>query len=329
MTGPRLHLVTADEVETTHLRAEALRRFRARYRHDSESQRTMTGALHRLATVFSEGTMDERTFPWELLVDEDLVSVMWGKVAERYARHTAAKDASALRVMLLQCHRVGLLTYEEYRHATSFEARGGHNTSQAGHYLSEDDLAVIVTTCAAGTGGRNTRIRDCALVMALASTGARGNEITGVHLADVADSESRIWLRRTKSGTPRNGWLHPHATMAVERWLEVRGTESGPLFVPLSRTGRPLHDRGALSTHQVWKIISRRSTQAGLPGITPHDLRRFAITTMLENGVDIALVAKTVGHTKTETTASYDRRPAIRQRDAVAGLRLPALTEFR
>lgn len=322
MTG-ELHTVSDEEAERLVLRAEALRRFRARYAHNLESQRAMVGGLRRLATVFSQGRLDERTFPWELLVDEELTGQLWSTVADGYARKTAAKDASALRIMLDYCRRVGLITHEEYGHARNFEAKGGQPRMPAGHFLTEPDVVRIITTCGQGADRRNTRVRDVALLLSLASSGARGDELMGVDLNQTFLEERRLWLSRTKGGEPRNAWLHPVAVDALQRWLQVRGMTPGPLFVPLSRTGRPLLPR-RLSTHQCWKVVQRRAAEAGLPGITPHDMRRFLISNLLEH-VDLVLVAKVVGHKNPATTAGYDRRPLARQREAVATLALPAM----
>lgn len=324
MTTTALHALSAKEAERRALRAKALERFAARYRHNPESQRAMLGALRRLARTLSEGSLDERTFPWELLVDEDLTEQVWSSVAERYARRTAAKDASALRQMLDSCRRVGLLTYEEYQQGRGFEAKGGHERPPAGHYLSETDLGRIVQSCRTGRGGPTTRIRDCALILTMATSGARGYEATGIDVGQLHLEEGRIWLTRTKGGRQRNAFLHPVAVEAVDEWLTIRGWRSGPLFVPLSRTGRPMLEHGGLSTHQAWKVVRRRAEEAGYPGITPHDLRRFVISTLLEH-VDVALVAQVVGHRNPATTAGYDRRPQARQREAVATLQLPAL----
>ena len=320
-----LRAVTEEQAEALALRAEALGRFKARYRHNPESQRAMLGALRRLAGTFSRGRYDEATFPWEMLVDEDLTATLCATVAAGYARKTAVKDASALRVMLGCCQRVGLLTYEELQHARNIEVTWGAHRPPAGHYLSEHDVGQIVGACASGAAGRNTRIRDTALIMALASTGARGDELMGVLVENTDLLSSRLWLHRTKSGLPRDAWLHPEAVRAIARWLDVRGPAPGPLFVPLSRTGRPLLDHGELSTHQARKMVRLRAAEAGHDGITLHDLRRFLISTMLEGGVDLALAAKVVGHQNPTTTAGYDRRPAQQQRDAVARLHLPRL----
>lgn len=324
MTGD-LHALTDEEAEVLTLRAAALRRFSDRYRHNPESRRAMVGSLRRLATEFTEGAFDERTFPWELVVDADLSEQLWGTVAERYSASTAVKDASALRQMLDCCRRVGLLTYEEYRHATSFTAKDtGRPRSPAGRYLSPRDIGTIVTSVLTGRGSTNTRVRDAALLLTMASSGARGWEVSGAQLHDTHLAESRIWLERTKGGQARNAWLHPMAVEALRRWLVVRGERPGALFVPLSRTGRPLLDHGELSTQQIRKIVHARTEEAGYEGVAPHDLRRFLVSTLLET-TDLALVARVVGHKNPATTAGYDRRPLRHQREAVASLELPRI----
>ncbi|MBO3084112.1 tyrosine-type recombinase/integrase [Cellulomonas fengjieae] len=324
MTGALIHSVTEQDALRVALRAEALQLFADRYRHSPESQRAMLGGLRRLATTFSEGANDERTFPWELLVNEQLANEVWSSVAAGFAHKTAVRDASALRVLLGFCYRVGLLTYEQYRHARSFEAKGGKHLPRAGTYLSTEDMATIVHTTEHGRGSANTRIRDVALLMTMAGSGPRRDEVTNVLLKDVHVSERRVWLGRTKGGRPRDAYLHPSAVEALTRWLEVRGEAPGALFVPLSRTGRPMLEHGNLSAHQTWKIIQARASDAGFNGISPHDFRRFLISHLLET-TDVVLVAAIVGHKSTQTTAEYDQRPAAKQRDAVATIELPTL----
>lgn len=322
-----LHSISDEEAAILEARAEALTRFKGRYRHNPESQRAMVGALRRVAKLASDGQCDETNFPWDIITDDDLALQVWSSVAAVHARATAVKDASALRVMLDCCRRVGLISHDEYAEAVAFEARGGRVTEPAGHYLSELDVRRLVEACAA-TGSAQTRLRDKALVLTLASTGARTDEVVHVRLRDVFLAERRVYLRKTKSGQPRDAWLHPAAVNALEAWIGARGTCGEALFPPLSRTGRPLTERGQMSTLQVWKVIRARGAQAGLEPIGSHDLRRFVVTTLLENGFDIALVAKTVGHKNPTTTAGYDKRPGERQREAVAQINLPLISDL-
>lgn len=157
----------------------------------------------------------------------------------------------------------------------------------------------------------------------MAGCGARRLEIAGVRLQDAHLTDARLWLGHTKGGRPRDAYLHPTAVDALTRWITARGSAPGPLFVPLSRS-RALVHRGALSEHQMWKILTERARQAGLGRVTPHDMRRFLISNLLET-VDVTLLARVVGHKRPSTTAQYDRRPAAKQREAVATLALPAI----
>lgn len=331
MSGPKphLHAVTPEEVARATLREQAYRRFLGYYRHNPESQRAMVGALRRLARGFSGGRLNERTFPWECLVDEELTRVIWESAERDHSRNTALRDASALRQMLRACQRVELMTRESYRKAITFETKNvGVVRKPAGRYLSEDDVAALVAQARFGAGHQNTRIRDAALVMVLASSGARVTEISHTELELVNLAERSIWLRDTKNGTPRSAWLHAAAIDYLDEWISVRGSTPGPLFVPLSRTGRPMPEHGALSSHQIWKIVKRRAAETGLGNVTTHDLRRFMISTLLTS-TDIALVSTIAGHAKTATTAAYDRRPEQMQRDAIATLQLPPLGALR
>lgn len=321
MTG--LHLVSLEEGERLAMREAALTQFKRRYRHNAESQRAMVGALRRVASTFSQGREDEQTFAWEYITDEAIAEAVLAPVADRYSRATLVKDASALRVMLNCCRKVGLVTHDEYDSVTKLEVLGGQTRRPPGRYLSEADVATLVRAAASTARHEATRTRDLALVLTLASTGARGHEVSRILLHHTFLGERRVHLQETKSGIPRNAWLHPAAVGALERWLEFRGTGRGALFPPLSRTGRALIDHGPMSTHQVWKLVNRHAEVAELPGTTVHDLRRFVITTLLDNGYDIALVAKTVGHAHPTTTAGYDKRPGQRQRDAIAAINLP------
>jgi integrase len=278
-----------------------------------------------MALAYSKGMCDEKTFAWESIVDDELAELVWRSAADNNASSTAQRDASALRMMLHYCRKAKLISYEEYRLACSFEAHGGTETAPAGHYLSEPDVLKIVSTAENGTGGVHTRIRDVALLLTLASSGARAEELLSVDLDQAFLHERRLTLVG-KGRRARDVWLHPVAVDALRRWLEIRGDAPGALFVPLGRTGRPLHGR-RLGYHQAWKIVKTRAAQAGLPGIAPHDMRRFVVSTLLRH-VDLVLVAKVVGHKSPTTTARYDRRPAEEARDAVATLHLPSLGDL-
>ncbi|WP_416957720.1 tyrosine-type recombinase/integrase [Nocardioides sp. T5] len=331
--------MSEQEAHVLTMRAEAFDRFRRRYRHNPSSQQTMVRALEAFARLSSGGDYKAADYPWELLTDELDVEDLWRSAIGDRSHNTAMKWASAVRVMLTCCRRVGLLTHDELLHGSSFETKNaGRVLLPAGRYLSEKHVDSLLEACMTGGDCNDaTRIRDHALLAVLASSGIRSVEITGLNLANITPGEQRVNLTITKGGRPRESWLHPAAVDALSAWLEIRGHEPGPLFLPLSRTGRPLLRYGAkrmfasreLSYHQVWKIVRHRGEQAGLGVVTPHDLRRFMITTLLSNGYDLVLVCRIAGHVRPETTAGYDRRPADAQREAIESLQLRAFNTRR
>lgn len=315
-----LHAVSTDEAVLLEKRARAWARFLRRY-DTADSRRTMQGALDRLARTFSSGQFTGSTFPWELLCDDDLAHEVWQATGQAFAHATARRDASALRVMLHCCWKEGLLTYEQVQLATSFRVTKREWTPPPGRTLNDEEIAALISYDAPGAP-RTLRLRDRALIFTLASTGARRREVSHLQLQNVDLGARAIHLEVTKNGQPRDAYLHPAAAQGLRHWLDVRGEQPGPLLVALSRTGRPLPDR-KLSEHQMWKVLRQRSQACGVGVVTPHDLRRFVVTRLLEEGHDLLLVSRLVGHANPSVTKLYDRRPIDACRAAVATLPLP------
>jgi integrase len=317
-----LHLVTDDEAVLLERRARARARFM--YRYDAgEGRRTMVGALDRLALTFSGGRLDGAMFPWEALCDDDLAEEVWRATADQYASATAQRDASALRMILEACWKEGLLTFDQYQRATSFRSERTRWTPPPGRTLTDQEVSALIAYDPP-RAPTSLCLRDRALVYLFASTGARRTEMSHVSVANIDLIQHELRLEVTKSGVPRDAWLHPAAVSGLHQWFDVRGDATGPALLALSRTGRPLPGR-PLSPHQMWKVLRQRSIDCGIGPVTPHDMRRFVVTRLLEGGHDLLLVSRLVGHSDPATTKLYDRRPAEACRAAVATLPLPLL----
>ncbi len=72
----------------------------------------------------------------------------------------------------------------------------------------------------------------------------------------------------------------------------------------------------------MWKVLKRRSEECGIGTVTPHDMRRFVVTRLLEAGHDLFVVSRLVGHSDPSVTVLYDRRPVEALRAAAATLPL-------
>jgi integrase len=125
----------------------------------------------------------------------------------------------------------------------------------------------------------------------------------------VVSGELRV--RRGKGRKPRQLTLPPSALPPIQDWIQVRGSESGPLLCPILKSGPLQREAGQLarlSPAAAWRICRERGLQARIPAIGPHDLRRTWIGDLLDLGVDLATVQKMAGHASASTTGRYDRR---------------------
>ncbi|MCJ2132170.1 site-specific integrase [Methylobacterium sp. E-045] len=192
-----------------------------------------------------------------------------------------------------------------------------------------DVLTAMLMHVPPGLAGK----RDKAL-LALGFAGAfRRSELVALDVADLReDAEGlRVMVRRSKTDQEGKGvekaipfgrFVKPVAL--VRDWLGSAGITEGPVFRPVSRSGRV---RGAsksgsisdaeisaapprLTTQAVADIIKRYVEAAGLDASTfgAHSLRAGYITTAAERGADLARIMDQSGHRDPRTVLGYIRR---------------------
>ena len=126
-------------------------------------------------------------------------------------------------------------------------------------------------------------------------------------------------IRKATEGAKRNLLRVPLRDARTLHHDSVGRHGSGKVVLRSAPAGTGIIAGGAmravfemLGVHDVVAKLARR---AGIPKLTPHDFRRTVIGDLLEH-VDLATVARVVGHSNPATTASYDRRPERTRRRA-------------
>lgn len=281
------------------------------------SRATMLDSLNRLARLLSAGAHDAWTFAWTALGYARLQALRT-TLAERYAPATANRHLSAVRGVLREAFRLGMISGDDYQRARLVgQVRG--DRPPAGRALTRGEVAALFAACDPTTAGG---ARDAAALALLYGCGLRRGEALGVAVADVDLDRGEVRVRG-KGNKHRVVPAPPGARAAVRAWLAVRGAAPGAVLVRVTTRGawagpaRPLADRS------LWAAVARVARRAGVRAFSPHDLRRTYASHLLDQGVDLALVKALMRHANLATTLRYDHRPAAAAARAAMDLHVP------
>jgi site-specific recombinase XerD len=235
-------------------------------------------------------------------------------LAEKFAPVTANKMLSALRRVLREAYRLGLMAAEDYQKAVDFPNIHAEPSAR-GRSLAGGEIQALLATC---SSDNPLDVRDAAILALLRGTGMRRSELVKLELKDFNASSGEFSVRKSKRGKSRSVYLPVGAIPFIEKWLSFRGDEPGALFCRIRRGGHL--GRGHLHPDAIWRIAQSRAAMAGLESFSPHDFRRTFCSDLLDAGVDIVTVQKLAGHSSPVTTAKYDRRGEETKRRAVQRL---------
>ena len=314
LSPPSLELAPLPLLVLDARRHELGRRARAAYilSLSAGSRRAMSGALRLVAL---ELELELELVPWHRLRVEH-VAALRSRIMARLAPATCNKVLAAVRGVLREGARLGLLTHEELAAVLSVRGVTG-SREMRGRALSPGELRALFASCAESAGPRGAiGARDAALLGVLYGCGLRRAEAAALHLSDLSSSSSSTLelLVSGKGNRQRRSYLPQGAGDAMRAWLGVRGDQPGPLFAPVGKSGR-VALRG-MTDHAIALAVAARARHAGVGAFSPHDLRRTLVGDLLDAGADLCAVQAIAGHRQASTTARYDRRGERAKRGA-------------
>lgn len=181
--------------------------------------------------------------------------------------------------------------------------------------LSEAALRAILAAPDAST---RMGARDVALMSVLYDTGIRLSELTGLTVGDaLVDHEQPHIFVTGKGDKERPVGLSDPAVAQLRRHLAMSHStpadKSDPLFYTKIKGGRR-----RMSSSNVERIVqkyadeARESCEEVPERVYPHMFRRTRATDLYQQGVELALVSRILGHASMETTKVY-AKPSIEQ----------------
>ncbi len=147
------------------------------------------------------------------------------------------------------------------------------------------------------------KLRDIAIFTTYLGTGIRVSELVNLKINDI-DFETQSFIVTRKGGDQQEIFMPVQVENQICEYIEstkdIRPSGNSPLF--LSRT------LGAMTAAGIEKLLRNYCLTAGIthPDKTrPHALRRTFACRLLEDGVDIKMVAELMGHKNIEVTHRY------------------------
>jgi site-specific recombinase XerD len=281
------------------------------------SRRTARGWLDTVAALVSGGRATTETLNWAALRYQHTAAVR-AALAERYAPSTANGCLAALRGVLKECWRLGLMSADELQMACDVPRVKGERLPK-GRAISAGEMGALMATC--DDAARAIDVRDAAVLAVLFGAGLRRAELVALDARDYDTESGALTVRSGKGNKARVTYAEGGARTALLDWLAVRGDGAGPLFCRIRKGDRITHER--LTPQAVLHVVETRVEEARVAHCSPHDFRRTFVSELLDAGADIAAVQKLAGHANVQTTARYDRRGERAKRKAAALLHVP------
>jgi integrase len=281
---------------------------------------TQRSALRALAILL--GASSPLEVSWAAVTAQEVRGIR-ARLRTVYAPATVNRMVSALRGVLRAAR--GLLgredaaaTAEEWVRVTT-ELKGNETLGEApaGRALGMAELGELLRAAPPTLAGA----RVTAMVAVMYGGGLRRDSICKLDVGDYNRAAREITVRKAKGGKTYLTHMPDNVLKAVlERYLELRGHDDGPLF-PRLHQGRATRSR--LKPSSVNVFIEELRIAAGVDPFTPHDFRRTFGTGLLDSGADPVAAAKLMGHEDVKTTMRYDRRSPERLRELVSKLPVP------
>ena len=168
--------------------------------------------------------------------------------------------------------------------------------------------------------------RDYALLLLMLRTSLRVAEACSLKASSIRWSHGRWTLKvKVKGGRERTIPLPQDVKQAIDDYLKLdrsrrsmlgSGGAEAYIFQPHTNY-RTLVFNKPISTTMVWYIVRRWGEYGGVGKLSPHDLRRTAITKALDQGLTYRQVQMMSGHRDPKTVMRYDHHRENLDQNAV------------
>lgn len=227
---------------------------------------------------------------WQLTLSTYLAWLEEERTAETSPR-SLEKYLSHLRGLLDYSFRAGK---SDRNVLDGFTLQDGKRPAKP-RWLTMGEAKRLLQACPSET---EVQRQERIIVLLLYGCGVRTQELSQVRLQDVDRQRQELFIQKGKGDRQRSIPIPSVVYTELLAYLLERGGKRGFLL------------RGAkgarLSSHYLCQVVSEAARRAGLPeGVTPKVLRHSYATHLMDQGVDLGIIASLMGHRSPQETGVY------------------------
>ena len=158
-------------------------------------------------------------------------------------------------------------------------------------YHSAQDISSILSLASGRTDNwAKLKQRDTLILLMLALTGVRASELLALRPCDI--SAEFIFVRKGKGSKDRTIPLAKTLAGPLKDYIKTAGITPTARLFPIQRK-------------RLYVIVKQYAMAAGINDVSPHTLRHYFATSLVEHGAQLRAVQELLGHADISTTAIY------------------------
>jgi integrase/recombinase XerD len=234
----------------------------------------------------------------------------------RWLEHERQQGRSVLHLNKQLSHLRGYLDYAWRSGRADRNVLDGFQLQDANQSCEPEPLTIdeaerLIKGC---TVQSTVERRDRMVILLLYGCGLRTHELCALRIQDVDHPRKELRLEVAKGDRSRIVPLPDVVHTELLAYLLERDGKRGPLFRTTSK-------HRAVSSKQVCEIVSAAALRAKITwNVTPKTLRHSYATHLMDRGVDLAVIARLMGHRSPRETGVYLHALKGRSQEAVARL---------
>ena len=210
---------------------------------------------------------------------------------EGLAASTINVRLSAIRRMVSEAHKNGMLSAEEAGHLTDIPNIRQKGTRLGNWLTKEQAKELLAVPDRSNPKGK----RDYVILALLVGCALRRQELASLDVETIQLREGR-WVLADLEGKGRRIrtvaipiWVKH----GINAWMTASGIEEGPLLRSIRKGGKV---GKSLSDWAVWSVVEQSARQIGIENFGAHDLRRTCAKLCRKSGGDLEQIKFLLGH---------------------------------